>query len=272
MSLHSGDEGGLRLERVLSDETCGAQHPQRIVGEADLWSERRAQHAGREVVGTAERIDELGRLAAPVSSSAIALTVKSRRPRSDSMASANTTCGLRESSVYDSARNVVISKVWRRSPVSRWAPIVPNFSPWVQIDVGPPVEAALDVGRAGVGGQVDVGVGRCGADEQVADGAADQVQVVSRRREPLGQRRQLGEQGREAVGGHDSPGYGGRSAAGPSSGAGTVAELGGRISRLRSTSVSSARPVAALGRLRGGRSGRADVTLRRGRATRPSAT
>ena len=45
----------------------------------------------------------------PVSSSAIALIVKSRRDRSASISSANTTWGLRESSVYASARNVVIS-------------------------------------------------------------------------------------------------------------------------------------------------------------------
>ncbi len=44
-----------------------------------------------------------------VSSRAIAFTVKSRRERSLSISSANTTCGLRESSVYASARNVVIS-------------------------------------------------------------------------------------------------------------------------------------------------------------------
>ena len=44
-----------------------------------------------------------------VTSNAIALTVKSRRERSVSMSSANSTCGLRESSLYASARWVVIS-------------------------------------------------------------------------------------------------------------------------------------------------------------------
>ena len=61
--------------------------------------ERRAQRRRGEVGGAAERVDErgVGGVAAR-SSSAIALIVKSRRPRSASMSSANVTCGLRESS------------------------------------------------------------------------------------------------------------------------------------------------------------------------------
>ena len=62
----------------------------------------------REVGGPAERIDELGhRRAGELERHRVDGEV--RRDRSDSMSSANTTCGLRESSVYDSARNVVIS-------------------------------------------------------------------------------------------------------------------------------------------------------------------
>ena len=59
--------------------------------------------------------------------SAIALTVKSRRDRSTSTASENTTWGLRLSDVYASARCVVISMV----RPSTFSPIVPNFLPWV---------------------------------------------------------------------------------------------------------------------------------------------
>ena len=112
-----------------------------------------------------------------VTSSAIALIVKSRRLRSVSISSAYVTCGLRESSVYDSARNVVIS--YTRSP--RLAPIVPNRSPCVQIASAQPVEARLDRVGAGVGGEVEVEVVAAVVDQQIADAAADQVQAVPAR-------------------------------------------------------------------------------------------
>ena len=54
------DERRVRFELVPGDETRRPQHPQRIVGEADLGPERRAQYPCREVRGSAERIDELG--------------------------------------------------------------------------------------------------------------------------------------------------------------------------------------------------------------------
>ena len=89
---------GSRL--VAGDEAGRPQHPQRVVAEADLRRERRAQRPRGEVGGAAERVDERAATAgSPVSSSAIALTVKSRRDQIASMSSANVTCGLRESSV-----------------------------------------------------------------------------------------------------------------------------------------------------------------------------
>ena len=63
-ALDGGDELGVGLELVTGDEARGAQHPQWIVGEADLGPERRAEHSCREVGRPAERIDELGHLPA----------------------------------------------------------------------------------------------------------------------------------------------------------------------------------------------------------------
>ena len=88
-----------RRELVAGDEAGGTQHPQRIVAEADVRADRCAQYTGREIDRPVERIDQRGVPSSPVNSSAMALTVKSRRDRSASISSANTTCGLRESSV-----------------------------------------------------------------------------------------------------------------------------------------------------------------------------
>ena len=121
------------------------------------------------------------------------------------MSSANVTCGLRDSSVYASERNVVISTV-RIVPSGRrrWAPIVPNRSPWVHTASPQPRSRALTSGgRASV-----VRSKSCptavAADEQVADGATDEVQPVAGRGEPLGQRGQLLEDRGEAFGHHDA--------------------------------------------------------------------
>ena len=152
----------------------------------------------QQVDGAAERIDERRASPPPVTSSAIALTVKSRRLRSVSISSAYVTCGLRESSVYDSARNVVISYgavallgADRAEPLA----LRPHR-------VGPAVEAGLDRVGAGVGGEVEVEVLARVVDQQVADAATDQVQAVPGGAEPVGERRQLGEHGGEAVGDH----------------------------------------------------------------------
>ena len=59
-ALHGVDERGFRLELVAGDETRRPQHSQRIVGEAHLRPEWRAQHPGREVDRPTERVDELG--------------------------------------------------------------------------------------------------------------------------------------------------------------------------------------------------------------------
>jgi hypothetical protein len=97
---HRLDQLGLGSELVAGDEPGSAQHAQRVVAEADLRSDRSAQgtRVARSTAPSNGSISS-GVPSSPVNSSAIALTVKSRRDRSASISSANTTCGLRESSV-----------------------------------------------------------------------------------------------------------------------------------------------------------------------------
>ena len=131
------DELGFGLQLVAGDEAGGPQHPQRVVAEAHLGRERRAQPPvarGRR----RRRTDRRASGWSAVSSSAIALTVKSRRDRSASMSSANATSGLRESAAYASARWVVIS--YSRSPC-----LAPDRAEPLALGpdrVGPPVRAA----------------------------------------------------------------------------------------------------------------------------------
>ena len=153
-SRTAATSSGTGVEAVAGDEPGRAQHAQRVVVEADLRRQRRPQRRRGEVGRPAERVDQLGAGVDPRSpgrsSSAIAFTVKSRRLRSVSMSSANVTCGLRESSAYASARNVVISTVWCEPSPRTWrAPIVPNFSPWVQTASAHPSTQPLDLGRDG---------------------------------------------------------------------------------------------------------------------------
>ena len=120
----------------------------------------------------------------PVSSTAIALTVKSRRTRSSSIVSPKATTGLRLTRSYASARNVVISTV---VPCRR-APTVPNAIPVSHTASAQPSSRASTAG-----GWASVVKSRsvCSRFEQgVADAAADEVEPVSGRGEP----------GRELVG------------------------------------------------------------------------
>ena len=96
-----GDELGHGRQAVAGDEPGRPQHAQRIVVEAHLRRQWRAQRPCRQIGGAAVGIDQrhVDAALAGSSSRAMALIVKSRRARSDSMSSANVTCGLRDSSV-----------------------------------------------------------------------------------------------------------------------------------------------------------------------------
>ena len=153
-----------------------------------------APPCGSTSAGPAER---------PVTSSAIALIVKSRRARSSSMADEKVTAGLRESSWYTSdaergdlvaADGAVGTGPGGTDGAERLA-LGPH-------GVGPPGDRPADLGRPGVGGEVEVRSGGVGPDEQVANGAADQVQPVSGGVEALGERGQLGQHGGETFGDH----------------------------------------------------------------------
>ncbi len=62
--LHRGDQLVARPELVPRDEARRPQHPERIVAEADLRSERGPQDALHQIDRTVERVDELGSITA----------------------------------------------------------------------------------------------------------------------------------------------------------------------------------------------------------------
>ena len=157
---------GTGLEAVAGDEAGGPQHAQRVVAEATPRAQRRAQPLGGEVGGAVERVDERRRVGA--ARSAMALTVKSRRDRSASMASANTTSGLRESGVVGLGP-VGGDLVGPARPGV--APMVPKRSPWVHTASAQPARMALiSAGRASV--VRSMSPPPVAAEQQVADGAA----------------------------------------------------------------------------------------------------
>ena len=127
------------------------------------------------------------------------------------MESENVTDGLRESSRYASDRNVVISNT-RSTPLDGPAlrPDRPERLTLVPHRVGPAPDACPDLVGPSVGREVEVETvdhGTIAGDEQVADRAADQVQVVPGRGETFGERGQLGQNGLEAVRNHGLRGY-----------------------------------------------------------------
>ena len=91
--MTASTSSGSGTQPVAGDEPGGPQHPQRVVGEGLLGRQRGPQPPGGQVADPVERVDQLR----SGSERAMALTVKSRRDRSASMASAKTTSGLRES-------------------------------------------------------------------------------------------------------------------------------------------------------------------------------
>ena len=115
-SLIARTVGSVTVEPELRRESCGAQHPQRVIAERDFRRPWR-RDLPREQVLDAARTGRRAR--ARGSRSAIALTVKSRRTRSASSESPNATTGLRVAPSYASARYVVISTVWRPDPGAR---------------------------------------------------------------------------------------------------------------------------------------------------------
>ena len=88
MACSTRGRGG---EAELGGEPGRPQHPQRVVGEGLLGRRRRVQHPA----ASASRPPYGSTKLSPSTSTAIAFTVKSRRTRSPSSVSPNTTVGLR---------------------------------------------------------------------------------------------------------------------------------------------------------------------------------
>ncbi len=68
--------------------------------------------------------------------------------------------------------------------------------------VRPALEAPLDLGRTGVGGQVEIEVVAPRPDEQVADRAANEVQAMAGLAESCSERGQLVQHGQQTFGNH----------------------------------------------------------------------
>ena len=145
----------------------------------------RVAAAGGEVGEAAERVDERGPAdLAPVSSTAIALTVKSRRTRSSSIVSPKATSGLRT--------HAVVRVGPERGDLDGRA--VPSRADRAERDAGVPrgIGPALQQGehRSGRASVVKSRSVCYAAEQRVAHAAADEVEPVSGRGEP----------GRELVG------------------------------------------------------------------------
>ena len=93
--------------------------------------------------------------------------------------------------------------------------------------VGPSLQARLDLRRTSVGGQIQIEVGPATVDEQIADRAADQIQLVPRCAKPLGDRVELAQDGGESLGDHTASVLG-PAAAAPVRSIGAFSTSGGR--------------------------------------------
>ncbi len=111
---------------------------------------------------------------------AMALTVKSRRDRSASMASANTTSGLRLSEVVGLGP---VGRDLHARGRRRRRPMVPNRLPWVHTASAQPATSRSISSGPGVGREVEVAASVEPAEDGVADDPADQVQAVPGGRE-----------------------------------------------------------------------------------------
>ncbi len=133
----------------------------------------------------------------------MALTVKSRRERSASIESLKSDVGLA------GVGRVGLGPVGG-DLVGALAPLGPDRAEPLALHphgVGPRTHDGFDGVGVGIGGEVQVlGVAQT-VQERVAHDAADQIEAESSRREPLGQRARLGDQGKEALGNHGERGY-----------------------------------------------------------------
>ena len=204
---HGGDELGHRGEAVAGDEPGCAQHAQRVVVEADLRRQRRPQRRRGEIGRAAERVDQLraGRRPAlagaeleghrvhrEVASAEVGLdVVGERHVRLPGVVGVR--LGPERRDLHRLQRPV--AALVAHADGAELLALGPD-------GIGPSVDQPLDLGRTGVGGEVEIEPRPIRPDEQVADGAAHQVEAATGGPEAGGERGELVQHRREAVGDH----------------------------------------------------------------------
>ena len=179
-----GDELGHRREAVAGDEPGRAQHAQRVVVEADLRRQRRPQRRRGEIGRAAERVDQLGagrrpalagaeleghRVHREVPAAEVGLdVVGERHVRLPGVVGVR--LGPERRDLHRLERSVAahVADADRAELLA----LGPD-------GVRPPVDEPLDLGGTGVGGEVEIEPRPIRPDEQVADGAADQVEAAT---------------------------------------------------------------------------------------------
>ncbi len=195
--LHCGDELLRGGEVVPGDEPGSAQHPQRIVAEAHLGSQRCAQVLLHQIDGTTVRIDQRRR----------GSTGQLERHRIDREIPA-AEIGLDVVGVDDVRLPRVVGvrlRPERGDLVSALAEFGADRAEPLTLRpqrIGPARQTGLDVVGACIGGEIEVDVVTTRVDEQVAHDATDEVQAMAGVGEARRQRRQLGEHGSEAIRDH----------------------------------------------------------------------
>ena len=157
---------GVGHEVVAGDEAGGPQHAQRVVAEALLRRQRRAQPLGRQIGGPTERVDQhwLGE----AERHGVDREVAPRQVGLDVVGEHHVglaaLLGVRLGPVRGDLEGPLALPGADRAEALALRPQV----------VGPAAQQLLDLLRAGVGGEVDVAA-ELAAEQQVADDPADEV-------------------------------------------------------------------------------------------------
>ena len=182
------------VEAVAGDEAGGPQHAQRVVGERHLGRQRRAQPPGRQVGDTAVGVDELG-------------VGQPQRHGVDGEVAARQVLGD-VVGVHDVglARVLAVGLGAVGGDLEdRVAPAGADRAERLALGphrVGPPGQQRHRLLGAGVGGEVEVGVGAHPVEHEVAHDPAHQVDRVARVGEPLGERSDVVEHRLQPLGDH----------------------------------------------------------------------
>ena len=196
---------GCRRQLVRGDEAGRAEHPQRVVAEADLRSDRGAQDTGREIDGAVERVDQRGGVvtAGQLQCHGVHREIAARQIRIDLVGEHDVRLARFIGVRLGPKRRDLIGPLEPALGIANLSADRAELLALGPDRVRPSVQAALDLRRASVGRQVEIEVAATRRDEQIAHGAADEVQPVSGLTEPRRERRQLAQDGRQTFGNHD---------------------------------------------------------------------